>query len=305
MLARCARCQGTFTTERFGRQTCPHCGSELLLADPGQPQPPPAAPPGEAAGGLPPPPPPGGGWAPPPPPTRPAEQPDLPSPFAERRTRGFFRSFFETWKLVATEPQKFFARVRIDQVGTAILFGVLASWVGGAVGGLLNTLSSRAQLAQARDQLSGAELPAEAARWLEWYLDRVADGTFAAGQAILAPIWALLWMFVLTAMVHVLLLVFQGARRGFSATLTVVAFSHGLYLISAVPQCGGLIAWVWQIVVMIAGIAAIHRTQIWKSATAVLAPLFICCCCFSTSTVMMIAAAVSQNAGGAGGVTDL
>ena len=26
MLARCARCQGTFTTDRFGRQTCPHCG---------------------------------------------------------------------------------------------------------------------------------------------------------------------------------------------------------------------------------------------------------------------------------------
>ena len=243
---------------------------------------------------------------PPPPPAPPAAEPDLPSPFAERSTRGFFRSFFETWKLVATEPQKFFARVRIDQVGTAILFGVLASWVGGAVGGVLNTLSSRAQLAQARSQLS--ELPPEFAEWMQWYFDRVSDGTFAGAQAILAPIWALVWMFIVTAVVHVLLLVFQGARRGFSATLTVVAFSHGLYLLSAVPQCGGLIAWVWQIVVVIAGLAAIHRTQLWKSATAVLAPVVVCCCCLSASSVMMIAAAVQQGAGGAGGaggVTDL
>lgn len=303
MLARCARCQGTFTTERFGRQTCPHCGSELLLADPSQPQPPPAAPPGAVAGGLPPPPPPGGGWMPPPPPTPPAEEPDLPSPFAERSTRGFFRSFFETWKLVATEPQKFFARVRIDQVGTAILFGVLASWVGGAIGGVLNTLTSRAQLAQARGQLS--EFPPEVSELLQRYFDLVANGTMAGAQAILAPIWALVWMFLVAGVVHVLLLVFQGARRGFAATLTVVAFSHGLYLISAVPQCGGVIAWVWQIVVVIAGLAAIHRTQLWKSATAVLAPVFVCCCCGSVSTIMMIAAAVSQGAGGAGGVTDL
>ncbi|HEX9051556.1 MAG TPA: YIP1 family protein, partial [Anaeromyxobacter sp.] len=44
MIARCARCQGTFTTDRFGRQICPHCGSELLLADPNAPAPGPQQP---------------------------------------------------------------------------------------------------------------------------------------------------------------------------------------------------------------------------------------------------------------------
>src|SRR5512133_2238025 len=51
MIARCARCQGTFTTDRFGVQRCPHCGSELLLSDPNvppaggePPRPPPEAP---------------------------------------------------------------------------------------------------------------------------------------------------------------------------------------------------------------------------------------------------------------------
>ena len=86
MIARCARCQGTFTTDRFGVQTCPHCGSEILLSDPaggapagpgpGQaaapPPPPPPAPAGEPSWGAPPPPPPPGAapppWPPPPPP---------------------------------------------------------------------------------------------------------------------------------------------------------------------------------------------------------------------------------------------
>ena len=38
MIARCARCQGTFQTDTFGRQRCPHCGAELLLADPNAPR---------------------------------------------------------------------------------------------------------------------------------------------------------------------------------------------------------------------------------------------------------------------------
>jgi Zn-dependent protease with chaperone function len=32
--ARCASCQETFTTRKFGAQKCPHCGAELFLADP-------------------------------------------------------------------------------------------------------------------------------------------------------------------------------------------------------------------------------------------------------------------------------
>ena len=39
------------------------------------------------------------------------------APFAERATRGFFGSFFETWKLALLRSQDFFRRVRVDQTG--------------------------------------------------------------------------------------------------------------------------------------------------------------------------------------------
>ncbi len=301
MLARCARCQGTFTTDHYGRQTCPHCGSELLLADPNQPPPqPPPAPEAFA-----PPPPSGGGWSPPPAPPPPsAPEPDLPSPFAERSSRGFFRAFFETWKLVATEPQKFFGRVRTDQVGTAMLFGVLAAWAGGLIGSLVGLATNQAQLAQARQSIE--QLPPEM-RWmadaLSRYLDYATSGWYVAGEALAIPILTLLKMLVIAALAHVFLLMFRGAGRGFSATLTVVAFSYGLDLLDAVPGCGGLIAFIWRAVLLIIGLAAIHRTEVWRSVLAVLLPAFLACCCCIGSFATFVGSLASHFS--QGGMTEL
>ncbi|HET8540533.1 MAG TPA: YIP1 family protein [Anaeromyxobacter sp.] len=317
MIARCARCQGTFTTDRFGRQTCPHCGSELLLADPSAPPPaggpeqgappqPPATPqPPPSAGGTPPPPPPpaggygppggavppagwgpppgggwgppGGGWGGPPgggwggPPGGPPPGPELPSPFAERATRGFLPSFLETWKLVATQPQDFFRRVRIDQTRTAILFGVLASLVGTVVNALYSFLFAQ----QVRDVLSN--LPGEA-RYVD-QLGELSTGRGTIAQILLTPILTVVLMYVGAAILHVLLMLFRGARRPFDATLTVVAYANGLNLLLVVPGCGGLIALVWALVVLVIGLGESQRCGSGKAAAAVFAPVILLCAC--------------------------
>ena len=128
MIARCARCQQTFSTDRFGVLTCPHCGGQVLLAEPGAPGAgaPPPPPPEAAAGGPPPPaggPPPGWagpppGWAPPPGgPPPPGEES---APFARRKELGFFAAYFRTWKRAALEPAAFFRSVRIGESGSAV-----------------------------------------------------------------------------------------------------------------------------------------------------------------------------------------
>jgi len=294
MIARCARCQGTFTTDRFGQQTCPHCGSELLLADPSAPPPapgpqgasPPEGPPPQAlppsAGGLaPPPPPPAGGYGPPyggwgpyPPP---AGGPDLPSPFAERKTRGFFGAFFETWKLVATQPQQFFRRVRIDQTGTAVLFGLIASVAGTVVAGLYNYLSGQQAIATMQQLME--KMPEEQARFMRTYLELFSGGA-ALAQIVISPIVTVIFMYVGAAILHLLLMLFRGAKRPFDATLTAVAYANGLNLLLAVPGCGGLLALVWGLVVLIVGLGEIQRCGPGKAAAAVLAPVaLVCVCC--------------------------
>jgi hypothetical protein len=314
MIARCARCQGTFTTDRFGLQTCPHCGSELLLSDPsappGSPPPqpgaappvppappagaPPAAPPAES-GALPPPPPPPpggsgppGGWPPPPPggwapyPPPPPPGPDLPSPFAERKTRGFLAAFFETWKLVATQPQDFFRKVRADQTGTAILFGVVATTVGNAVAGLYGYLSGAQSLA-AFEQWMG-NVPEEQAQLFRRYFEALPALTLA--QVVLTPILAVVGIYLAAAVLHLLLMLFRGAGRGFDATLTAVAYAAGLNLLNAVPVCGAILAAVWGLVALVVGLGEIQRCGPGKAAAAVLAPVAlacVCCCAFGLS----------------------
>lgn len=329
MLARCARCQGTFTTDTYGVQTCPHCGSEILLAAPagqaGSPPAPPAPPsapaagapatppadptwgapppPPFAAGGQPgelpppPPPPPGGyapppgGWVPPPygpprfagpggpgGPGGPAGDGGLPSPFADRDRLGFLGAFLETFKLVAVRPADFFRRVRVDQTGAALLFGVIASTIGMSISGLYSWLSMAGTVAAMQEMMQN--VPEEQRRFLEIFMQTSTGGAVVA-QVVLAPVFAFIGIYLVAAVVHLLLLLLKGAPRGFDATLTVSAYAAGLNLLLAIPGCGGIVSMVWWTVVLIIGLGEAQRCGPGKATAAVLAPavaLCLCCC---------------------------
>ena len=225
------------------------------------------------------PPPPPSGWGPvhPPPPPTWNEQA---SPFAERSTRGFFTAFFETFKLVGTQPADFFRRVRIDQTGAALLFGVIGSTVGNWASLLFGALTRAATIGQLQARIS--ELPPEAARFLEQFASTIEGLTSPAATAVqmlVAPLLSLLSIYLIAGVVHLLLMLFKGTKRGFDATLTVVAYASGLYLVMAVPQCGGLIAMVWYLAVLIIGLGEAQRCGPGKAALAVFSPVILLCLC--------------------------
>ncbi|HEX9049182.1 MAG TPA: YIP1 family protein, partial [Anaeromyxobacter sp.] len=215
-------------------------------------------------------PPAGGGWGGPPPPPG----PELPSPFAERATRGFFAAFLETWKLVATRPHEFFRRVRIDQTGSAVLFGVIASFVGTLVNALYNLVFAE----QFRAFVT--TLPGDEGRVFERF-GQLSSGRGTIAQIVFTPILTVVAMYVGAAVIHVLLMLFRGANRPFDATLTTVAYANGLNLLLVVPGCGSVVALVWALVVLIIGLGEIQRCGPGKAAAAVLSPailLCVCCC---------------------------
>jgi hypothetical protein len=356
MIARCARCQGTFTTERFGVQTCPHCGSEILLSDPGQagapaappPAPPPVgpastapgqepawgAPPPGVSGSRPPEPPPAAPpWAPPPPPPygqggppygppggypppgygyRPPPAPELPSPFADRAALGFLAAFWQTTKLVATQPAEFFRRVRIDQPGAAVLFGVLASTVGSAFASLYAFAQTKLMMGGKNpfaDAIS--QLPADAPDWarrvMGWAQDQAEQAGSAAGllqSLALAPVSAVVSIYLSAGIFHLVLLVLKAAPRGFNATLTVVAYAHALMLVGMLPFCGGVVALVWMVVVLIIGLGEAQRCGAGKAAAAVFSPLALACLCACLGGVL-IGVFAAKAIGAAGGGASL
>jgi hypothetical protein len=198
--------------------------------------------------------------------------------------------------------------VRIDQTRTALFFGVLAATVGGYFEGVFRLLTAGTATAEIRKQLAERlpEMPAQEAEvvqrfahWLLWYN----SPPVIRGWTIVTPLLVLVFVFAAAALSHLFLQMFGGARRGFQATLTVVAFAHGIQLVAAVPQCGSFVAVVWELVVLIVGLAAIHRTDTWKAALAVLLPAFLGCCCCSGG--LAVAVTNLPGNGGIGDVTNL
>jgi hypothetical protein len=312
MLARCAHCQKTFATDRFGVQRCPHCGWEVLLADPAAPAPPPAAaepprpppwqpqptpPPWPPAphGGTPPPwpPPPAApqGWAPMPPgtllgPAGPGE--GEPSPFARRRETGFLSALAQTFRLVAFEPRRFFRFVRTSQTSSALLFGILCfsigTWISLVYAALAGGAGSSALQELVRRMPPGTMDPDAVISMMERATVR---GLVA--QAVITPIAGLVGIYVAAAVIHLLLLAVRGAPRGFSATLTVVAHAYGLFLLEALPVCGGVVAIAWFVVALIVGVAEGQRCGMGRAGFAVLTPALLFCACLCAGAGLLAA----------------
>ncbi|GEJ57545.1 YIP1 family protein [Anaeromyxobacter diazotrophicus] len=307
MRARCFRCQETFETDHFGTQRCPSCGAEVYLPDPAAaaappPQPPPSLPPAGAGGpgwGAPPPgwsapasPPPGWGPVPPGAVPPPAEQP---APFAERARRGFVASYVETWKLAALDPVRFFRQVRVDDPRSAVLFGAIALTIGNWVALVFSYLSASATLsfvAQLTRRMHGRvdTLP---------LLEAVGGLTLKSlvAQLVLTPVMAVVALYLLAGLFHLLLLVVRGAGRGFPATLTVVGYVSGLMLLRALPVCGGLVAMVWFVVAAVHGLSEAQRCGSGKAAFAVLGPVALACLCACLAGVVAGVAGVSGLGG--------
>jgi hypothetical protein len=183
-------------------------------------------------------------------------------------------------KLVAFEPARFFRQVRIDQTGSAVLFGVVASTVGlwasyawsYLLPGLLH-LPQAGQFPQNVDNLSPA------LQQLFRFLFQTPTPRILLAQLVAAPLVAVVRIYLVAAILHVLLLLFRGAGRGFDATLTAVAYVNGLWLLGVIPVLGSVVAAVWFLVALIIGLGEIQRCGSGKAAAAVLTPLALVCLC--------------------------
>ncbi len=283
MIARCARCQQTFSTDRFGVHTCPHCGGEVMLADPNAPAPPPpAAPPG---------------WGGPPPGQPPGEES---APFARRKELGFFPAFFRTWKLAALEPGGFFRTVKVAESGSAVLFGVLcitvSQWFQALYGWLIKSSMQGFMQEMLRRMPQSGEIDPRVMTYF--------SGThpvLVVAQLVGAPFYGLIYVFLTAGVIHLFLLLFKAAPRGFNTTLTVVGYAAGVNLLAAapVPVLAFVAATVWFLVVVIAGLAEAQRCGNGKAAAATLLPgLLSClCCCGGFAGLMAFLASVSKSGG--------
>ena len=212
--------------------------------------------------------------APPPPPVIPWEDPSRPWPAA----------FMETIGAFVTHPQQAFERVPAKgDVLRPLVFAILVGWIGQffyAVYEVTFGEAMRAMLPQSA--MAGAE--------------SVPRGYWFAMMA-LAPLLTGVGLVVSSVVAHVFLLLFGGARNGFTATFRALCYVQVATLAFVIPFCGALLVGLACIVYEIIGFSALHRISIGKSAAAVLVPSLVCCACVVV-LAMLAGAAIMSALGG-------
>ena len=103
------------------------------------------------------------------------------------------------------------------------------------------------------------------------------SGIGMAVVAVIMPFGIMIYTFLWAGFLHVLLLMVRGGKNGFEATFRAVAYSYGTNILLVVPFCGGLVAGIWNIIIVIIGLKEAHGTSGGKAAFAVLFPVIFCC----------------------------
>ena len=185
-------------------------------------------------------------------------------PWEHRQERGFVSAFIETLTMVLTKPDLAFRMMKTEGgLAEPLLYALIGGCAGGIVSLLLSLgLQSMGLFAGQRDTFAA--------------LAGVGVGSIVL--IILVPVFVITALFIVSAIVHLCLMIVGGANKSFETTFRVLSFSQGSTgPLQIIPVCGGLIAVVWALVVNCIGLARAHETTTGRAVLAVLLPLIICC----------------------------
>ncbi len=184
-------------------------------------------------------------------------------PWDQRHTKGFFSAFIETLQMVLTRPaEAFTAMSREGGLGEPLVYALIGGTFGTVVG-----LFYRFALQSVFGGFgrSGA-------------LNHMLGGAALILVMIISPLLVAIGTFIVSAILHLCLMLVGGAKQSFETTFRVVCFSGGsVNPLQVIPICGGLIAFVWGLVLYCIGLARSHEIETGRAVIAVLLPLIVCC----------------------------
>jgi len=217
-----------------GEVECKHCGRRL---DDQQPTPPI----GLAAG-----------VRPPVPPVESAEETvDEYCVWEDREAYGTLNAFTQTAMKCLLYPSAFFSSLPVDRgYLSPILFGIVSLVVSAVFGVIWISLLGIRSIAVGIFGLF------------------IAVAFAVIGGAIVVPIFLFLWSGIL----HVCLMILQGAKRGFQATFRVVAYSVVTSVFSAIPVVGSIVS-LYGLYLTVVGLRETHRTTTLKAVGALCIPV--------------------------------
>jgi hypothetical protein len=133
-------------------------------------------------------------------------------------------------------------------------------------------------------------LPPETRQMFQQYF-----GFLLGGGTVVAVIFQIIFyplsFFIGAGITHLFGLIFGVAKNGFNATARVVGYSMAPYALAWIPVCGGFVAPIYSLVLLIMGLAKAHETTTGRAAAAILVPTLVLCCCCAIGAGLLIATA--------------
>src|ERR1700736_281922 len=184
-------------------------------------------------------------------------------PWDERHTKGFFSAFIETLQMVLTRPGEAFTAMRREGgLGEPLIYALIGGTLGTMVG-----LFYRFALQSVFAGFGRTDA-----------LNHLLGGAALILVMIISPLLVVIGTFIVSAILHLCLMIVGGAKQSFETTFRVVCFSGGsVNPLQLIPICGGLIAFVWALVLYCIGLDRSHEIETGRAVMAVLLPLIICC----------------------------
>jgi len=193
-------------------------------------------------------------------------------------------SIFPTALRIITSPVEAFSKMSLTvDLVRPIAYFVLWALLGACIGQIWNFLFFDSFAGIART-LAGPQFEK-----LAPFLQKPGMFQIVIGLVV-TPLIALIVLFIWSAIVHLMLTLLGGANGGFTATLRVMCYAQTTQLAVVLPGVGGLVGFVWRLILEIVGLAQAHKTEGWKAALAILTPLLLCCVCIAVGAVAFGAA---------------
>ena len=172
---------------------------------------------------------------------------------------GFFKAFFATLGDVLFHPSRFFSRMPVD---AGLIHPLIFALIMGVLGGVISLVYQFLFM-------SFLSMPPDAEVTVGFQLPMM------IGSAIGLPVMTIVGVFLVSAVLHVCLMIVRGNKKGFEATFRVIAYANSTQIFGIIPVLGGLVGGIWTVVVWIIGIRESHGISTGRSALAVFLPILV------------------------------